>query len=137
MDRINEELLGKLLNEYSVEPPSEKLLERTRMMMGRQLAARREELLAVAPAAHRVERPMGIVVSTLVLSLLICCNLFYAATVGTVLRLLLPSSADVYLTHSLIGISVAGTVIIIGMVMTATGKVFMSQRSQVRIPVTH
>ncbi len=135
MDRISDEMLGKMLEGYSVNPPGENLMERTRMMMQRHLAAHREELLAAVPFARKAERPTGIVVSVLVLSLLICCNLFYAATVGTVLRLLLPSSADVYLTHSMIGISVAGAVMIIGMVMMATGKVFLAQRCRIQTPV--
>ena len=135
MDRIDDELLGRLLEGYRVSPPGEDLLERTRMMMHRHLAARREELLANTPVARRAERPLGLVVSVLVLGLLVCCNLFYAATVGTVLGLLLPGWADVYLAHSLIGISVAGAALVIGMVMTAVGKVFLAQRCRIQAPV--
>ncbi len=135
MDRINDEMLGKLLEGYNVAPPGEDLLKRTRMMMQRHLAARREELFAPAPVSHNPERPIRLIVSVMVLGLLVCCNLFYAATVGTLLKLLLPSSAEVYLTHSLIGISVAGAALVIGMVMTVSGKVFISQRNQVRVPV--
>lgn len=136
MDRINDELLGRLLEGYRVSPPGDDLLGRTRLMMHRHLAARREELCAAVPVTRKAgQRPLGLVVSVLVLGLLVCCNLFYAAAVGTVLKLLLPSSADVYLAHSLIGISVAGVVLMVGMVLTAMGRVFLPQRCRIQVPV--
>ncbi len=135
MDRINDELLGKLLDGYRVSPPGGDLLERTRTIMHRELAAHREALYAGAPVVRKAECPLGLIVSVLMLALLVCCNLFYAATVGTVLGLLLPGWADVYLAHSLIGISVAGAALVIGMVMTAVGKVFLAQRCRIQAPV--
>ncbi|MFC1544714.1 hypothetical protein ACFL4X_00965 [Gemmatimonadota bacterium] len=129
MDKISEEMLRKLMQGYDVAPPANDLLEQTRTMMQRHLAARREELLIEAPAA-RPNSSMGLVVSVLVLGVLVCCNLFYAATVGTVLKLVLPSSADVYLTQSLIGISVGGAALVIGMVLTVFFKVYITQRSR-------
>ena len=132
MDRISDEMLKKLMQGYEVAPPGKDLLERTRMMMQRQLAARREELAAEAQAAAPARSSMGLVVSVLVLVVLVCCNLFYVATVGTVLRLVLPKAADVYLTQSLIGVSVGGTALVIGMVLTAFFKVYFTQRGRVK-----
>ncbi|MBW7995176.1 MAG: hypothetical protein FVQ81_01135 [Candidatus Glassbacteria bacterium] len=137
MDRISDDRLRRLLEGYDVAPPGKDLLERTRMMMHRHLAARREELSIVLPAARRPEHSMGLVASVLVLGLLVCCSLFYAATVGTVLKIVLPSSADIYLAHSLIGISAAGAAMVIGMALTTFFKVYVPQRRNVTVPAVN
>ena len=136
MDRISDEMLGKLLRGYDVAPPSDDLLERTRLMMQRHLAARREELALEVPAARK-SSSVGLVVSVLVLGVLVCCNLFYVATVGTVLKLVLPSTADIYLNQSLIGVSVGGAALVIGMVLTAFFKVYIMQRNRVQAVAGH
>ena len=62
MDRIDERELKKLLEGYSVSPPSDELLESTRTMMHRHLAARREEMCVEAAVSRApAERPMGLV----------------------------------------------------------------------------
>ena len=132
MDRISDEMLRKLMQGYDVAPPQDDLLARTRTMMHRHLAARREELAIEVPAAARESSAIGLVVSVLVLGVLVSCNLFYAATVGTVLKLVLPGTADVYLTQSLIGISLGGAALVIGMVLTAFFKVYFMHRNRLK-----
>lgn len=136
MDRISDEQLKRLLEGYSVAPPDGDFLKRTRRMMHRHLAARSEELALELPVARAQRQSVGMVASVLVLGLLVCCSLFYAATVGTLLRLVLPSSADVYLTQSLIGVSVAGAAMVIGLVLTAFFKIYVSRKQPVTVRFT-
>lgn len=125
MDRLNDEQLKKLLGSYEVGAPPSSLLARTKDLMRREMAA--------AEAAAEKRRfawkgNAGLVLTVLVLAILTGFNLFYVATVGTLLKIFLPSAADIYLNQSMLGISVASAALVCGMVLVVFFKLLQSGR---------
>jgi hypothetical protein len=120
MERISDEQLRKLLGQFTVSSPRNELVAETKRLM------RQEMALQAAPAR---KGQAGMVLVMVALSLLVCFNLFYVATVGTLLKLLLPSSLEVYLNHSLFGISAAAAALVCGMVITVFFKTFQPRRA--------
>ena len=125
MDRLNEEQLKKLLGSYDVGAPPSSLIARTKDLMHREMAA--AEAVAQKPS-FAWKGNAGLVLTVLVLAILTGFNLFYVATVGTLLKILLPSSAGFYLDQSMLGISVASAALVAGMVIVVFFKVLQSSR---------
>lgn len=120
MDKLSDEQLRELLQGYEVGAPPASLLARTKDLMRREMAA------AEAVAENRRlawKGNAGLVLTVLVLALLIGFNLFYVATVGTLLKMFLPSSAGFFLNQSMLGISVACTATVMVMVIVVFFKV--------------
>jgi len=120
MERISDEQLRKLLGHFTVSGPRTELVAETKRLMLQEMA------LQIAPAR---KGQAGMVLAVIALALLICFNLFYVATVGTLLRLLLPSSYEVFLNHSLLGISAAAVAMVCGMVIMVFFKTFQPRRA--------
>ena len=120
MERLSDEQLRKMLGQFNVSGPSMELVAETKSLM------RREMAFQAAPARKGQAR---IVMVMAALALLFCFNMFYVATVGTLLKLLLPSSFEVYLNHSMLGVSVAAAAMVCGMVIMVFFKAFQPRRA--------
>jgi len=120
MERISDEQLRKLLGQFTVSSPRNELVAETKRLM-------RQEIAFQAAPARKGQA--GMVLVMVALSLLVCFNLFYVATVGTLLKLLLPSSFEVYLNHSMLGVSVAAAAMVCGMVIMVFLKAFQPRRA--------
>ncbi len=120
MERLSDKQLRKMLGQFNVSGPSMELVAETKSLM------RREMAFQAAPAR---KGQTGMVLVMAALALLVCFNLFYVATVGTLLKLLLPSSFEVYLNHSMLGVSVAAAAMVCGMVIMVFFKAFQPRRA--------
>ncbi len=120
MERLSDEQLRKMLGQFTVSDPRAELVAGTKKLM-------RQEMAFQAAPARKGQAGMVLVMAAL--SLLVCFNLFYVATVGTLLKLLLPSSFEVYLNHSMLGVSVAAAAMVCGMVMVVFFKAFQPRRA--------
>ena len=126
MDWISDEQLRALLGHYEVSGPSPALLALTRRRM-------RGEMLLVA---QPVKGQSGMLLTLSALAILVTLNMFYVATVGTLLKLFLPRNLDVYLNQSMLGISVAAAAMLMGMVLVVFFKTMQVQKSaQIRVRV--
>ena len=120
MQRIDEEQLRNILGKYRVAPLRVELVAQTKRLM-------REEMLCHSPAPETGQA--GMVLMLAMLALLICFNMFYVATVGTILKFVLPASLELFLNHSILGVSVAGVSIMSGFVFLIYFKNFGKQRA--------
>ena len=120
MERISDEQLRKLLGQFTVSDPRTELVAETKRLM------RREMALQAAPAR---KGQVQMILAMTALVLLVCFNLFYVATVGTLLKFFLPSSFEVYLNHSMLGISAAAVAMVAGMVIMVFFKAFQPRRA--------
>ncbi|MBN2288739.1 MAG: hypothetical protein JXQ83_05355 [Candidatus Glassbacteria bacterium] len=119
MQTMDEQKIRELLGQYRVEDPAPDLLQRTKCLM-------HEELRRVAAADSRQAGPILVLAG---LSLVLCLNLFYIATVGTILSFTLPANLLVYLRHSLIALGTAGVSLLAGSLMVVFFKVFASREA--------
>ena len=120
MDRISDEQLHKLLGQFTVSGPGPELVADTKRLMRREMAVQ---------AAPVRKGQTGMILAMSAFVLLICFNLFYVATVGTLLKSLLPGSYEVYLNHSMLGISAAAAAMVCGMAVMVFFRAFQPQRA--------
>ena len=114
MQTLDNDQIREFLGHYRAEEPSPDLLRRTKCLMY-------EEMHRTAAAESKQIAPVLILAG---LSLLLCLNLFYIATVGTILHLTLPASMLVYLRHSMIALGTAGVCMLTGSLIVVFFKVF-------------
>jgi len=119
MQTLDDQEIRKLLGHYRVEGPDPELLSRTKYLM-------HEEMRRVSVADSRQGAPVLILAG---LSLILCLNLFYIATVGTILSFTLPASMLVYLRHSLIALGTAGVSLLVGSMIVVFFKTLQPQPS--------
>jgi len=101
----NEEKMRALFRAYEVCEPGDLLVERTKRLMRAELACQ------TAPVPVRLHGWMG---ALLGIALLLALNLFYALTVGTLLRFTLPPEWMHILTRSMFICAAAGICMIAG-----------------------
>ena len=118
MQSINEERLGQFLRSYRVAPPEAKLLAETKRRM------RKEMVLHTASESGNA----GLLMVLVLLALLVCLNLFYMATLGTILKFTLPGELMVYLRHSFYGLFAAGAALVCGTAMLIFFKIFQGKK---------
>ncbi len=114
MQTLDDDKIRELLGHYRVEEPSADLLHRTRRLMY-------QEMQRTAAAGSRQVAPVMILVA---LSVLLSLNLFYIATLGTILHFMLPASMLVYLRFFLIILGTAGVCMFAGSLIVVFFKVF-------------
>ena len=122
MQTLDDQKIRELLGHYRVEGPAPELLSRTKYLM-------HEEMRRVAVADSKQGAPVLILAG---LSLMLCLNLFYIATVGTILNFTLPASMLVYLRHSLLALGTAGVSLLAGSLMVVFFKTYSPREAVVR-----
>jgi len=122
MQSMSEKEIRELLGHYQVEDPSPELLRRTKLLM-------HEEMLRLAVPEANPAVPVLILAG---LALLLTLNLFYIATVGTILSFTLPASMLVYLRHSLIALGAAGVSLLAGALLVVFFKTFSLREAMVQ-----
>ena len=122
MQPISEKEIRELLGHYQVEDPSPELLRRTKLLM-------HEEMLRLAVPEAKPVVPVLVLAG---LALLLTLNLFYIATVGTILSFTLPASMLVYLRHSLIALGAAGVSLLAGALLVVFFKTFSLREAMVQ-----
>ena len=122
MQPMSEKEIRELLGHYQVEDPSPELLRRTKLLM-------HEEMLRLAVPEANPAVPVLILAG---LALLLTLNLFYIATVGTILSFTLPASMLVYLRHSLIALGAAGVSLLAGALLVVFFKTFSLREAMVQ-----
>lgn len=120
MEVFDEHELRSFFSVYQVCAPGDELVERTKRLMREELAFRPQ---AAADRNHWFIAVIG-------LTVFLTVNLFYMLTVGSILRLALPSVFATFLSHSLVAFSVAELSIIAGSVILFLFKQF-------QVSVTH
>ena len=123
MQQMSEKEIRELLGYYRVEDPSPELLRRTKLLM------HEEMLRSAVPAEAKPAVPVQVLVG---LGLLLTLNLFYIATVGTILSFTLPASMLVYLRHSLIALGTAGVSLLAGALLVVFFKTFSLREAMVQ-----
>ena len=118
MQTLDEDKILEFLGHYQVEDPDPDLLRRTKCLM-------HEEMRRVAVADSRQTGPILVLAG---LALALCLNLFYIATVGTILSFTLPASMLVYLRHSLVALGTVGLSLLGGSLMVVFFKVVSTRK---------
>jgi hypothetical protein len=122
MQNLDEDKILEFLGHYQVEDPDPDLLRRTKCLM-------HEEMRRVAVADSRQTGPILVLAG---LALALCLNLFYIATVGTILSFTLPASMLVYLRHSLVALGTVGFSLLAGSLMVVFFKVVSTRKVAVQ-----
>ncbi|MEA2062769.1 MAG: hypothetical protein U9P14_03640 [Gemmatimonadota bacterium] len=124
MITLDDQDIREFLNPYQVEDPGPALLRRTKVAMHGEL-----RLMAAAPDPARA----GQVLFLAGLAVLLCLNLFYVATVGTILSFTLPPTLMVFLRHSLLALVTAGASLLAGSVMVVFFKALQGRQASVPV----